>query len=332
MHEGILYEGLGEDKVKCTACKHKCVIAPGKSGICGVRVNKDGKLFLIVYGKATGVNIDPIEKKLLYHFLPGTDIFSLGTVGCNFKCDFCQNWDMSQKIDNLGQDLLPEQIIEICLEKKIPSIAYTYNEPTIFFEYLYDTAKLAKKKGIKNILVTNGYESDEALEKMKGLIDAMNIDLKSFSNDFYKKLCKAKLQPVLDTIKKAYELGFWIEITTLIIPGKNDSKEELEKIAKFIANIDKNIPWHLSAFHPDYKMTNVLQTGREILERAYEIGKNVGLKFVYVGNVVDEDRSATYCPKCSSVLIKRPYFNSSIENFKDGKCSECGEKIKGVWK
>jgi len=332
LHECILYEKLEKDKVKCTACRHYCGISPGKTGRCGVRKNIDGKLFLLVYGRAVAVNVDPIEKKPLYHFMPGSDIFSIGTVGCNFKCEFCQNWDISQTAEVSGHELMPEEIVKVCDEKDIPAIAYTYNEPTIFFEYFYDTAKLAKKKGIKNVLVTNGYMSDEALEKMKDCIDGMNIDLKSFNEKFYKKLCKAKLKKVLKTIKKAHKLGFWIEITTLIIPGENDSDEELKGIAEFISEIDKNIPWHISAFHPNYKMTDKNSTPHQSLNKAYEIGKEAGLKFIYVGNVIDDKRSATYCPKCKAVLINRPYFNATIENFKENKCMKCGESIKGVWK
>lgn len=332
MHECTLYEKLDNQKVKCTACRHYCIIAPEKKGICGVRQNKNGKLYLLVYGKPSAVNIDPIEKKPLFHFLPGTKSFSIGTMGCNFKCEFCQNWDLSQKYDRIGEDLSPEKAVEICREKKLESISYTYNEPGIFAEYVYDTAKLAKKHGIKNVMVTNGYESDEALNYLKPYVDAMNIDLKSFNEDFYKRICKASLKGVLDCIKKSYALGFWIEITTLLIPGKNDSNAELKKIADFIASIDKNIPWHISAFHPDYKMTDVMATSSASLAKAYEIGKKACLKYVYTGNIVDEEKSSTFCPKCRALLIKRHYFDANIEKFKDGKCKNCNEEIKGMWK
>jgi pyruvate formate lyase activating enzyme len=352
MHQAILYKELGNNKVQCTACKQNCIIPKNNTGICGVRQNKDGKLYLLVYGKVASFNIDPIEKKPLYHFMPATDIFSLGTVGCNFACDFCQNWDISQitkdlknkllkekkiadidiEISNFGYDLPPEKIVEICLEKNIPSIAYTYNEPSIFFEYAYDTAKLANKKGIKNVFVTNGYETEEALKLLNPYLDAMNIDLKSFNDEFYKKICKARLQPVLDTIRLAHKLGIWIEITTLIIPTKNDSDEELKKIANFISNIDKNISWHVIAFHPDYKMTNVSSTGYDVLNKAYNIGKKAGLNYVYTGNILDDEHSNTYCPKCNTLLIKRSGYSISIENIKNGKCLKCNEKIAGVWK
>ncbi|MEK0338085.1 MAG: AmmeMemoRadiSam system radical SAM enzyme [Nitrosopumilus sp.] len=352
MHEAILYKRLDNNKVQCTACKQNCIIPKNNIGICGVRQNKDGKLYLLVYGKASSYNIDPIEKKPLYHFMPSTEIFSIGTVGCNFSCDFCQNWDTSQitkelknkllkekkiadidvEISKFGYQLPPEKIVEICIEKNIPSIAYTYNEPTVFFEYAYDTAKLAHEKGIKNVFVTNGYETEEALKLLKPYLNAMNIDLKSFNDEFYKKLCKARLQPVLETIKLAHKLGIWIEITTLIIPGKNDSDEELKKIANFIVNINKNIPWHIIAFHPDYKMTDISSTSLNTLQKAYNIGKKAGLNYVYTGNILDDEHSNTYCPKCSTLLIKRSGYSISIENFENGKCNKCSEKIAGIWK
>ena len=352
MHEAILYQKLESNKVLCTACKQKCIIAPNHTGICGVRQNKDGKLYLLVYGKPSAVNVDPVEKKPLFHFLPGTQIFSLGTVGCNFGCTFCQNWDISQatkdlrlkllkekkpdlmdvEVGKFGYELPPEKIVKICEERSIPSIAYTYNEPVIFFEYLFDTSKLSNKKNIKNVLVSNGYESEETLEMLKPYVDAMNIDLKAFTNEFYMKICQGKLENVLETIKKAHELGIWIEITTLIIPGKNDSDDELEKIAEFILSVDKNIPWHVTAFHPDYKMLDVPSTSYASIFKAYDIGKKKGLKFVYVGNILDEKHSNTYCPNCDALLIRRNGYFITIENFDNGKCNKCGEKIPGVWK
>jgi pyruvate formate lyase activating enzyme len=352
MKEAVLYKESNNNSVICTACKQHCTIYPNHTGICGVRQNRNGKLYLLVYGKASAVNIDPIEKKPLFHFLPGTGIFSLGTVGCNFACDFCQNWDISQATKDLrakllrekkleemdvevgkyGYSLPPDKIVQTCMEKGIPSIAYTYNEPSIFFEYLYDTSKLAAKQNIKNVFVTNGYESDEALQLMKPYLAAMNIDLKSFNNEFYAKICKARLEPVLETIKLANKLGIWIEITTLVIPGKNDSDAELEKIAGFISSVSKDIPWHVTAFHPDFKMRGVPSTSYASLHRAYELGKKAGLKYVYVGNVLDEERSSTYCHACKALLIRRNGFLVNVENLKNGKCGNCGESIPGVWK
>ncbi|MDO8623345.1 MAG: AmmeMemoRadiSam system radical SAM enzyme [archaeon] len=285
MHQAVLYKKEGKSKrVICSACSHRCLIENGQTGICGVRKNLDGKLFLLVYGKIVAEHVDPIEKKPLYHFLPKSYAYSIGTVGCNFKCGFCQNYDISQSELIQGKETTSNEIVERAIKSKCKSIAYTYNEPTIFIEFVKDVAILAKKKGLKNILVTNGYMTKECLDFMKGYIDAMNIDLKSFNDKFYIKHCKARLKPVLETIKLAHKRRIHIEITTLLIPGENDSEEELEKIAKFIASVDKNIPWHISRFFPMYKMTNKPLTEHEKLKKAYEIGKKY-LNHVYIGNI-----------------------------------------------
>ena len=351
MHEATLYEKRSGGTVRCTACRHYCVIADKQTGICGVRQNVGGKLYLLVYGRAASVAVDPIEKKPLHHFLPGTSILSLGTVGCNFGCRFCQNWGISQvtremraeflkkktpelmgaQVSALGYDLAPEKIVGMCAERGLPSIAFTYNEPAIFFEYAYDTAKLAHERGIRSVFVSNGYESEEALTAIRPYLDAMNIDLKSFSEKFYSGLCQAKLAPVLETIRLAHRLGIWVELTTLLIPGKNDSEDELRQIAGFIAGISKDIPWHISAFHPDYKMEDVPATGRASLERAYAIGKSAGLRFVYVGNVLDDEHSSTLCPQCGTPLIERRGYDVTLAGLKDGACAKCGERIPGVW-
>ncbi len=343
-----MFKKLKNNLVKCTACSHYCIIAKNMTGICGIRKNINDKLYLLVYGKAAAVNIDPVEKKPLYHFLPASKIFSFGTLGCDFGCLFCQNYDISQPTreirfqpnrDELLEEmiercqlLMPKQIVEFCIKYKIPSIAYTYNEPAVFFEYAYDTCKLAKKHEIKNVLVSNGYESKESINKIKKYLDAANIDLKSFSEEFYKSICKAKLEPVLKNIERLHSLGIWLEITTLIIPGKNDSREELVKIAEFIASIDKGIPWHVTAFHPDYKMLDVPQTPLSTLIKAYKIGKKAGLKYVYVGNVMAEKYENTYCPKCNSLSISRQGFFNIKNNLNNGVCKKCGYKLEGVWR
>ncbi len=285
MKQAVLYKKLKDNIVQCQACAHYCVIKEGNTGVCGVRKNIGGELFLLVYGKPVAVHVDPIEKKPLYHFMPGTKILSLGTFGCNFRCDFCQNADLSQTYVDGTQNISPEQIVELALKYKTPSIAYTYNEPAIFVEYAHDIMKLAREKGLKNVYVSNGFESKEAMEYIGPYLDAINIDLKSFSDDFYRKTCGGRLQPVLDTIKRVKEKNIWQEITTLIIPGENDSEKELKQIAEFIASVDKNIPWHLSRFHPDYKMTDKNITSYQSLVRAREIGHEAGLKNVYLGNV-----------------------------------------------
>jgi pyruvate formate lyase activating enzyme len=280
-----LYEKKN-DKIRCLACAHKCLIGKGKAGVCGVRKNVDGKLMLLVYGKVVSMHVDPIEKKPLYHFLPRTSSFSIGTVGCNFRCDFCQNWDISQASKNgmvMGQEIKPNEVVEQALARGCKSISYTYNEPVIFAEFVKDCAELGRKKGLKNIMVSNGYWSKESFEYLKEVIDAVNIDLKG--NDvFYRKYCGGNQKPVLDTIKRCYEAGIHIEVTTLVIPGLNDKKEDFEMIAKFLSSLDDKIVWHISRFFPMYKMTDGEITPRGTLDIAYEVGKKY-LKNVYLGNV-----------------------------------------------
>ena len=351
MHPAILYEKLPNDVVKCQACAHYCAITKDNVGICGVRYNDDGKLFLAVYGHPSVVNIDPIEKKPLYHFLPGSKIFSLGTIGCNFGCDFCQNWDISQtkiedlksQISSLSEEWTPKKIVDYCETNRLPSIAYTYNEPTIFAEYVYDTAKLAKERGIKNVLVSNGYQSRESLNYLAPVIDAINIDLKGWTEEFYQKICKARLSVVKENIKLWKEKGVWVEITTLLIPSRNDKDNELEGMAQFLASVDTEMPWHLSRFFPQYKMTDGEVTTEDVLLRAYEAGKKAGLKYVYIGNLphlplrqtgrqagVPDDN--TYCPKCSTKVLERDGMALIKNNFKKGPCPKCNSIIKGIWK
>lgn len=354
LKQAILYKKLVRNRVQCRACSWYCKINPGFTGICGVRENINGKLYLLVYGKPLhGLSIDPIEKKPLFHFLPGSEILSFGTYGCNFGCEFCQNWHMSQiprllkqeqkdyhrALDVLKKKIkrlttwLPEKIVESAQRNGYPSIAYTYNEPAIFFEYAYDTAKIAHKFGIKNVFISNGYESEEALDKIHPFLDAINIDLKSFNNDFYLKICKAQIKPVLENIKRCFRTGIWTEITTLVIPTLNDDKEELKRMADFIVSVSPSIPWHLSAFHPDYKLLNLSSTPVETLYQAYEIGKKAGLKYIYLGNIIDPEYSSTYCPKCQTVLIQRTWNRSGVINMKKkGICGTCAEKIEGVWR
>ncbi|MEM0465485.1 MAG: AmmeMemoRadiSam system radical SAM enzyme [Candidatus Pacearchaeota archaeon] len=277
-----------ENKVKCLACSHYCVISNGKTGICGVRKNLDGNLFLLVYGKVAAMHIDPIEKKPLYHFLPGSYTYSIGTLGCNFKCEFCQNFDISQahkkSIISFGVEISPEQIVKNALKTECKSVAYTYNEPIIFSEFVHDCAEIAHSKELKNVIVTNGYWSKESFEYLKDLIDAANIDLKG-DDYFYKKYCGGNLEPVLETIKRCYNYGIHVEITTLIIDGLNDDDIVLKKIAMFIANLDKKIPWHISRFFPHYKMKDKRITSISSLNKAYYIGKKAGLINVYLGNI-----------------------------------------------
>lgn len=328
----MLYKQAGSRSVKCFLCSHDCTILVGNYGICNLRQNIDGKLYTYTYGEAIASHIDPIEKKPLYHFFPGSNAFSIATQGCNFKCDFCQNWQISQVKDpeDISSGVIsPDDIVKEALDSGCISIAYTYTEPTIFFEYAYDTARIAKKKGLYNIFVTNGYMSREAIDNINPHLDAVNIDLKSFSDDFYKKRCKARLEPVLDSIRYMKKLRIWVEVTTLIIPGLNDSKEELKDIAGFIAEIGIDIPWHISRFHPDYMYINSEPTPIETLRRAGLIGKDAGLRYIYLGNITEG--SPTLCHKCGKELIKRCYPAVNKIGLKGNRCVECNTLLDGVF-
>ena len=347
MKQARLYEKLGDDLVRCTACSWYCRIAPNQVGICATRLNQKGKLYSLVYGLAIGLHLDPVEKKPLYHFYPGEKLLSFGTCGCNFGCLFCQNWEMSNQIKNqkskiknlkkeltnfikaMSKNITPKEIVEMAVNFGAKGIAYTYNEPAIFVEFAHDCMVLAKKKGLKNVFVSNGFESKESFDYIKDYLDAINIDLKSFQSSFYQKICLAKIEPVKENIKRYFEAGIETEVTTLVIPGYNDSQKELEQIAQFLVSISSDIPWHISAFYPAYKMLDVPPTPVEKLILAYEIGKKAGLKYVYVGNVYDPLRSSTFCSKCGAMLVKREGYLVSIVNLKNGACSKCGERIYG---
>lgn len=334
--EAMLYRPLSDKKVSCFLCYHYCQIADSKFGICGVRQNEGGKLYTHVYGEVIAAHVDPIEKKPLYHFLPGTTSFSIATIGCNFRCPFCQNWQISQstkrnKKSASGRELLPEDVVYEAKSRGCQSISYTYTEPTIFFEYAYKTAKLAKEEGIANIFVTNGYMTPDALETIQPYLDACNVDLKSFREAFYKDICRAHLKPVLDSIRLMKKLNIWVEVTTLVVPDLNDGKEELTQIARFIYDLDPDIPWHISRFHPDYQYTNARPTPLETLRKAYSIGKKEGLHYIYIGNVLGESED-TLCPHCHRALIQRQgYFIGKIK-LKNSTCPFCGGHIAGVFK
>jgi len=329
-----LYKKLKDNQVQCLACAWRCCLAEGKTGICGTRINQKGKLYSLVYGRAVGLQLDPVEKKPLFHFLPGKYLLSFGTIGCNFGCKFCQNWTQSQgnKAQNASTNITPKEIVKLAEAEKAAGIAYTYNEPAIFIEFAHDTAKLAREKGLKNVFVSNGFESVESFQYIKPYLDAINIDLKSFSNKFYTQICKAKIEPVKANIKKYFLSGISTEVTTLLIPQHNDSDEELKQTAQFLTSISKDIPWHISAFHPDYQMLNVPVTRHEDLLRAYKIGKQAGLNYVYLGNITDPEHSTTICPQCQAVLVDRVNYQGVIKGLnKKGRCQQCREKIYGVW-
>ncbi|MCX5693792.1 MAG: AmmeMemoRadiSam system radical SAM enzyme [Candidatus Omnitrophica bacterium] len=333
MKEAQLYTALENRLVQCQLCAHSCKIAEGKFGFCGVRQNISGVLYAQNYAQLVATNADPVEKKPLYHFLPGTLTFSIASLGCNFRCGFCQNWEISQfSPDNqgLGEKFSADKVIELAKQFNCRSIAYTYTEPTVSFEFVLETAKLAKKAGLRNIFVTNGYLSRPAISLLTPYIDAVNIDLKFFKESSYQKICSASLGPILDSIQLLHDSGVWVEITTLIIPKENDDPKELTKIAKFIALVDKNIPWHISRFHADYKFKDYPVTPEHTLKLAYAIGLEEGLRYVYVGNfgVWGQD---TLCGKCRKFVIKRDGFNVLESYLEQNRCVFCQAVLPGVF-
>jgi len=336
MKEALFYTKADKGKVRCGLCRFHCLIPDGKRGICGVRENLGGTLYSLVYGKAVAEQVDPIEKKPLFHFLPGSLSYSVATVGCNFRCRHCQNYTISQAAGEgrpiIGKELSPEEIVAKALAAGCRSIAYTYTEPTIFFEYAYDTAVLAHRAGLKNIFVTNGYITSEALSFIRPYLDAANIDLKGFTDQFYREIVKASLAEVLECIRDYKRLGIWVELTTLIIPGLNDSENELSAIAHFISEeLGPETPWHVSRFHPTYRLTDRPGTPVETLRQARQIGISAGLRYVYEGNVPGEGGENTFCPGCRKPLITRYGFSIETVSARNGICPSCGSLLDGVW-
>jgi len=317
--------------IKCLLCRHYCNLSEGQTGICGVNKNESGTLKNLVYGRVVALHTDPIEKKPLYHFLPGSTALSIGTVGCNLKCPFCQNWQISQVVEvPYQQKVTSAQLIQMALDNHCQSIAYTYNEPTVFYPFARDVAVEAKDHGIKNIFISNGMFSPEIIEDMDGIINAFNIDLKSFSPGFYKNKLKGNLDGVLDTLKLLRKNKFWLEVTTLVIPDENDSPEELAAIAGFISNeLGNDTPWHISAFYPQYKMTYKKRTPAQSLQQAYDIGRRQGLRYVYKGNVAEQ--GITRCPVCQKELVVRSGYFITDNVISDGHCPVCNTKICGLW-
>ncbi len=341
MPEAMLYKELENDRAGCSVCAHHCQIAPGDCGICGVRFNDDGVLHTTVYGRAAALNVDPIEKKPLFHFLPGSSSLSIGTIGCNFKCSFCQNWEISQYLEEgyngnggpeyPGVELQPHVLVGRAVDKRYESISFTYNEPAVFFEYAFDTARLARESGVKTVFVSNGYLTPESLQQIAPVLDAINIDLKSFDDAFYREQCQARLAPVLECITLAHQLGIWVEVTTLVIPGMNDTPGELSAIAGYIAGISDSIPWHITAFHPDHKMLDRRRTRLGEIQLGVKLGKQAGLKYVYTGNIFDDTGGSTFCPGCNEQLVRRSPFASTDVSLVKGQCGNCGEQVEGVW-
>jgi len=359
LHEARFYETLPNGQVLCTLCPHDCRIAVNGRGACGVRYNKDGVLYTLVYDRVVSRSVEPVEKKPLFHFYPGSTAYSIATVGCNLRCSFCQNWDISQwpkehlpkrlaskgeietqedicpRLIELekaipGEQVTPATIVETALAANATSIAYTYTEPTIFYELAYDTAVLAKENGLKNIFISNGYISEAPLRELATVLDAANIDLKFFSEKSYRHISRVRMQPILDAIRLYYELGVWVEVTTLVIPGINDSDEELKAIAEFVYSVGAEVPWHVSQFYPAHKMLDRPVTPMETLQRAGDIGRAAGLRYVYEGNVPGEKGENTYCYNCDSLLIDRYGFYVRSNRIHDGRCPDCNELIDGI--
>jgi len=334
--EAYLYEPLKEKKVKCNLCSHRCIIKDGKRGICGVRENRDGILESLVYGRLIARHIDPIEKKPLFHFLPGSISYSIATVGCNFKCRFCQNADIAQMPSDhngkiIGDLCSPEDVVDAAEKGKCKSIAYTYTEPTVFFEFAFDTAKLAHERGIRNVFITNGYMSSEALNMINPYLDAANVDLKAFTKSFYKEICGSRLEPVKETLKLMKKLGIFVEVTTLLIPGLNDGTEELKELALFIADsLGTETPWHISRFYPTYRLTDRPATPVESIANAREIGIKSGLRYVYTGNLPGDKGENTFCYSCGKILIDRLGFSIIKNVLEKGCCPYCGTQIDGI--
>ena len=328
--EADFWKKIDDKIVQCNLCSHSCKITEGNTGICKVRKNENGKLFSLIYGSASSLASDPIEKKPLYHFYPGTHAFSMGTVGCNFKCDHCQNYTISTVDSNFFhmRELSPDQVPKLAKSNNCQGISYTYNEPTIWHEFCFDSAKLCKKEGLYTCYVTNGYINEDPLREISRYLDAMNIDVKAFNEDFYKKICKAKLKPVLSTCEIAKELGNHIELTYLVIPGFNDSSKEIKHFCRWIVDkLGSDTPVHFSRFHTDHNMLDIPRTPMDTLLQIHNLAKEEGIFYPYLGNVLHGDYENTFCPKCGNVCIERNGYSINLDNFTDGKCRKCGTSL-----
>jgi pyruvate formate lyase activating enzyme len=332
LHEAMFYEKHGKNSVRCRLCSHYCTIAQDKWGTCGIRINKQGILYTTSFGRAISIVNDPIEKKPLFHFYPGSRSLSVATFGCNFKCTFCQNHSISQVRKRVYNTFTsPEEIVEIALKQKCKTISFTYTEPTVFYEYAYLIGIKAREQGIKNVFVTNGFMSPETIEHSRAFLDGANVDLKSFNEETYKKVSGGDLKSVLQSIDLLHKHKVWLEITTLVVPGLNDSDDELLKIAEFIGSISPEIPWHISRFHPDYNYHKVTTTSSGTLDRAYKIGKKAGLHYIFLGNVPGDSLESTYCPNCRTIIIERFGFQIGKNRIKGNLCPECGQRIPGFF-
>ncbi len=335
MKEALLYDRLDDQEVQCRLCRHGCTIKEGKKGICGVRANNGGTLYTLVYDKVISANVDPIEKKPVWHVAPGSTSFSIATVGCNFRCSFCQNHSISQMPHDrgviVGDDIPPAKIAEMAQARGCKSVSYTYTEPTIYYELARDTMVEARKRGLLNVFVTNGYMTRDMLDDSRGLLDVANVDLKAFNDRFYSKYCKAKREGVLDTLVQMKKIGIWVEVTTLLIPGLNDDLSEIRQMARFLKEeLGPETPWHVSRFYPQYKCLEIPPTNPKAIEEVWQIGLDAGLYYVYTGNMPWSTGEKTNCPGCSRVLVERMGYSIRENAIKDGKCPDCGYKVDGI--
>jgi pyruvate formate lyase activating enzyme len=332
MKEALLYKPVSDRKVQCRVCSNYCVIPEGEQGECGVRENRDGVLYSLTYGKLVALNVDPIEKKPLFHFFPGANTLSVAAAGCSLKCRFCQNHLISQ-VKHHGipptKDYTPEEVIEQARELQTDILSYTYSEPTVNLEFCLETMKLARAEGMKNVWISNGFMSGECLAECEGLIDAVNIDLKSFQESVYRELLDGRLAPVVESIRALYKMGVWVEVTTLVIPGVNDSDEELKEIASFLLSMGPEIPWHVSAFHPDFQFMDVSRTPGSTIQHARNVGLKTGLRYVYCGNYHGSGGENTSCHACGTTLIERWGFQVISNHAKDGQCPKCRTQLAG---
>lgn len=337
MTEALLYRKLKAQQVQCHLCQHRCVISVGRRGLCGVRENSSGTLESLVYGRVVASHVDPIEKKPIFHMLPGSRAYSIATVGCNFTCRFCQNADIAQLPADrggmiVGANTTPEEVVAEALKTGCRSLAYTYTEPTIFFEFALDCARLAASRGLRNIFVTNGYMTPEALGMIRPYLDAANVDLKAFTERFYRETCGARLKPVLETLKAMAAAGILVEVTTLLIPELNDSPKELQDLTAFLTReLGPATPWHISRFHPTYRMTDRAPTSPVTLEQARDIGLAAGLRYVYIGNVPGSTSENTYCPSCGNIVINRFHYNTRVNLIDTNRCAYCHSAIDGLF-
>ena len=334
VREASFWEKASGGRVECTLCPRGCRSAEGERGHCGVRENKNGRYYTLVFGRVVSAHVDPIEKKPLSHFLPGSRAFSIATAGCNIECKFCQNWRISQARPETvpAVSLPPEKVVHAARAARAPVIAYTYSEPVVFYEYMYETAKLARQKGIHSVMISNGYINEKPMRKLGEVLSAVKVDLKAFTWKFYKKICGGELEPVLETLRLLKSLGMWTEIVVLLIPGLNDSEKEIRRMSKWIREeLGPDVPLHFSRFHPMYKMRTIQPTPQAALERARRAAIDEGLHFVYVGNLRGHEGESTYCPRCKTRLVHRFGYTIRENIIRDGKCPKCGTKIAGVW-